>query len=209
MAKLLGERARRIPLSVGVRSDGRALVEKYRFEVARNDMLTPGLLFMPLQDALAGDIASSGPATMAADLEVRLEVGRVRAVASVSMGMLIALGVLALFTTRTLPIPISKWLRVNAIVVFGIALAGLFALLGWGMATRRFRTYAVVTAAALVFGHWFNMSAAWFFILLGMGVGGCGAVVLSRFIRDYPRMNVRDQLAHAKRYRLVSGRIED
>ena len=143
------------------------------------------------------------------DPEAGRRIGRVRAVASVSMGMLIALGVLALFTTRTMPIPISKWLRGNAIVVFGIALAGLFALLGWGMATRRFRTYAVVTAVALVFGHWFNMSAAWFFILLGMGVGGCGAVVLSRFIRDYPRMNVRDQLAHAKRYRLVSGRIED
>ncbi len=143
------------------------------------------------------------------DPETGRRIGRVKAVASVSMGILIALGVLALFTTRMIPIPISKWLRANAIIVFGLLLAALFVILAWGLATKRFRAYAVVTTAALVFAHWFSLSPAWFFILLGAGVGGCGAAVLSRFVRDYPRMNGRDHFGNAKRYRFASGRIED
>lgn len=143
------------------------------------------------------------------DPDAGRRIGRVRAVVSISMGILIALGVLAFFTSRMIPIPISKWLRANAIVVFGLALTALFALLWWGLAAKRFRAYAALTMVALVFGYWFNANPSWFFILLGAGVGGGGVAVLSRFVRDYPRMNGRDHFAHAKRYRFASGRIEE
>ncbi|MFH1144831.1 MAG: SpoIVB peptidase S55 domain-containing protein [Candidatus Eisenbacteria bacterium] len=77
VSALLGRRARLIPFTVRVRSDGRAQADEYRFDVARNDMLTPGLLYMALQAALTGDIHGSGPATLEAELQVNLEDGRV------------------------------------------------------------------------------------------------------------------------------------
>ncbi len=143
------------------------------------------------------------------DPETERRVLRVRAVVSIAMGMLIALGVLAFFTSRMIPAPVSTWLRENAIVVFGLLLAALFVLLGWGTTTRRFRIYAIITAAALVVGYWFNVGQSWFFVVLGAVITGSGGSVLARFVHEYPRINGNGARAHAKSYRLASGRMEE
>jgi len=75
VSAVLGRHARRIPFSVRIRRPGRAQSD-YHFEVARNDILTPGLLAIALQSALTGDVHAMGPATLSAHLDVRLEDGR-------------------------------------------------------------------------------------------------------------------------------------
>jgi len=75
VAALLGRQARRIPFTVRITRPGRPQID-YRFEIARNEILTPGLLAIALQSALTGDIHGLGPATLAARLTVRLEDGR-------------------------------------------------------------------------------------------------------------------------------------
>jgi peptidoglycan/LPS O-acetylase OafA/YrhL len=143
------------------------------------------------------------------DPEAELRVRRVRAVVSISMGMLIALGVLAFFSSRMIPAPVPQWLWEHAIIIFGLMLAALFMLLGWGTATPRLRVYAIVTAVALVVGYWFNMSPGWFFVCIGALIAAWGTAVLVHFIHTYPRMNGGIDGAHARRYRLASGRMEE
>jgi len=140
------------------------------------------------------------------DPDARGRVRRVRAVLSIAMGILVALGALALFTSLMMPASVSTWLRENAIAVFGLLLAALFALLGWGAAARRLRGYAVITMIALVVGHWFDMRPAWFFVLLGAVIAATGAAVFGRFVQGYPRLNGR--LVRERSYRLIPGRME-
>jgi len=73
---LLGPRARRIPFSVQIHKEGETSDRSFSFEIARNDILTPALLAIALQSALSGEIHGMGPATLATDLEVRLEDGK-------------------------------------------------------------------------------------------------------------------------------------
>jgi small-conductance mechanosensitive channel len=141
------------------------------------------------------------------DPEARVRVRRVRIVVSAAMGLLIALGALAFFTSRMISVPVSAWLRENAIVVFGLLLAALFVLLGWGTATGRLRAYAIITTAALVVGHWFDMRPAWFFIVLGAVIAAWGSTVLTRFVRVYPRLN--GNRVRERSYRLIPGRMEE
>ena len=141
------------------------------------------------------------------DPEARVRVRRVRIVVSGAMGLLIALGALAFFTSRMISVPVSTWLRENAIVVFGLLLAALFVLLGWGTATGRLRAYAIITTAALVVGHWFDMRPAWFFIVLGAVIAAWGSTVLTRFVRVYPRLN--GNRVRERSYRLIPGRMEE
>ncbi|RJR26450.1 MAG: hypothetical protein C4574_07245 [Candidatus Latescibacterota bacterium] len=141
------------------------------------------------------------------DPDTRERVRRVKTVVSIAMGILVALGALAFFTSWIMPAPVSSWLRENAIMVFGLLLAALFVLLGWGTATGRPRVYAAVTAAALVVGHWFDMSPSWFFVLLGAVVAAGGTSALVRFVHVYPRQNggrIRE-----RHYRLIPGRLEE
>ena len=76
IAALLGQRARRIPLSVTLRKDGEETERSFSFEVARNEFFTPALLTIALQAVLSGEIHGLGQATLASDLEVELEDGR-------------------------------------------------------------------------------------------------------------------------------------
>ena len=140
------------------------------------------------------------------DTEARDRARRVRAVVSIAMGMLIALGALAFFTSRMIPAPVSTWLREHAFVVFGLLLAALFVLLGWGTATGRLRAYAIITMVFLVVGHWFDIRSALFFVVLGVVIAAWGAAVLVRFVHGYPRLN--GTLVRERSYRLIPGRME-
>jgi hypothetical protein len=125
---------------------------------------------------------------------------RSKAVVVASLVALLVLGVLALFMPRMVPARISAVLRANAIVIFGGILAALFILIGWGTATKRLRVYAAITILALVFAHWFDLSVSWYLMTLGAVTAACGAGVLARFIRNYPRFPHRNGKAYQRTY---------
>lgn len=141
------------------------------------------------------------------DPEARGRARLARIVLSIATGILIAIGALAFFTSRIMPPPVSTWLRAHAIVVFGLLLAALFVILGWGTATKRLGAYAAITVVSIVFGHWFDMSPALFFVVLGSVVAAWGAAVLVRFVQGYPRLN--GALVRERSYRLIPGRMEE
>lgn len=130
------------------------------------------------------------------DAEWRIR--RVKGVVTASMVVLIAIGALAFFMSRMIPPPLSTWLREHAIILFGALLAAFFVLLGWGTATARLRHYAVITAVALVFCHWFDLGASFFLLLIGIVTIVWGSNVLSRFVRSYPRMHERNGKAYQR-----------
>ena len=125
---------------------------------------------------------------------------RSRAVIAATLAVLLALGILALFMSRMIPARISGGLRTDALLIFGGILAALFILIAWGTATRRIRGYAAIAVLTLVCGYWFDLTASWYLMILGSFVGVCGAVVLSRFIRDYPRFHNRNGRAYQRTY---------
>jgi hypothetical protein len=124
------------------------------------------------------------------DAESRMR--RSRAVVAITLAVLLAIGVLALLMSRMTPARISTGLRANALVIVGLLLAALFIALAWGASTKRLRGYAGVALLVLVCGYWFNLGAAWYLMIIGSVVGAHGAVVLSRFVRDYPRFHGRN-----------------
>ncbi|MCX5754443.1 MAG: hypothetical protein NTW97_12530 [Candidatus Krumholzibacteria bacterium] len=119
------------------------------------------------------------------DAESRMR--RSRAVVAVTLAVLLAIGVLALLMSRMMPARIAVGLRANALVIIGSLLAALFIAIAWGSSTKRLRGYAGIAVLVLVCGYWFGLSTAWYLMIIGSIVGANGAVVLSRFIRDYPR----------------------
>jgi hypothetical protein len=125
---------------------------------------------------------------------------RRRAVVLVSPVVLPALGVLALFVPGMVSAPTSAVLRANAIVVFGCMLAALFFLIGWGTATRRLCYYASIAVLAFIFGYWFGLSVAWYLMIIGAVTASWGAVILSRFVRDYPRLLNRNGRAYQRTF---------
>ncbi len=124
-----------------------------------------------------------------ADAESRLR--RSRGVVAATMAVLLAIGVLALLMSRVIPAEVSGDLRANALVIVGLTLAALFVAIAWGSSTKRLRGYAGVATLVLVCGYWFGLSAAWYLMVIGAVVGTRGAVLLSRFVRDYPRFHGR------------------
>jgi hypothetical protein len=125
----------------------------------------------------------------APDPGVESSPGRSKAVLVASLVVLLALGVLAFLMSRIAPARISALLRANGIVIFGGVLAGLFTLIAWGTATKRLCAYAAISMLTLVFGYWFNLKVSWYLMILGAVLVTWGAVVLSRFMRDYPRFH--------------------
>ena len=125
---------------------------------------------------------------------------RSRAVIMATFAVLLAIGVLALLMSRGIPSRISDSLRANALVIFGIMLTALFILIAWGTATKRLRSYAGVAILTLVCGYWFDVKVSWYLMILGSFVGVCGAVVLSRFIRDYPKFHNRNGKVYQRTY---------
>ena len=123
------------------------------------------------------------------DMESRLR--RSKPAVAASLIALLFLGVLALFMSRMIPERISAGLRSNAIVIFGVLLAAIFMLIAWGTAMRRLRVQGGIAILALVLGHWFGLGVSWYLMFLGAVTGAVGAVVLARFIRDYPRFRNR------------------
>ena len=117
-----------------------------------------------------------------------------------TFAVLLAIGVLALLMSRGIPSRISDSLRANALVIFGIMLTALFILIAWGTATKRLRSYAGVAILTLVCGYWFDLKVSWYLMILGSFVGVCGAVVLSRFIRDYPKFHNRNGKVYQRTY---------
>jgi hypothetical protein len=124
------------------------------------------------------------------DVESKLRRGR--AVVAISLGLLSALGVLSLCTSRLIPSPVSMVVRAHAIAIFGCPLAAIFMLAAWGTATRRLRAYAAIAVLALVFGYWFDLNVSWCILLLGAVTSVWGACALGRFMRDYPRFYNRN-----------------
>ena len=132
------------------------------------------------------------------DADSRLHRGKT--VVVISLAVLSALAVLALFMSRVVPATVSATVRANAIVIFGCALAGLFLLIGWGTATKRLRIEAAIALLALVLGYWFDLSVSWYLMLLGAVTVAWGTVALSRFVRDYPRLCIRNGKAYERTY---------
>jgi hypothetical protein len=116
---------------------------------------------------------------------------RSRAVLLAALAVLLAIGVLALLMSRRMPPHVSHGLRANALVIFGCMLAALFAAVAWMTSARRLRGYAAVALLVFVCGYWFNLRVSWYLMIIGAFVGSYGAVVLSRFVRDYPRFHNR------------------
>lgn len=117
---------------------------------------------------------------------------RSRAVVAATLAVLLAIGVLALFMSRMMPARIAGELRANALVIIGLLLAALFIVIAWGSSTKRLRDYGGIAILVLVCGYWFNLGAAWYLMIIGSVVGARGAVVLARFVRDYPRFHGRN-----------------
>jgi peptidoglycan/LPS O-acetylase OafA/YrhL len=117
---------------------------------------------------------------------------RNRAVIVAALAVLLAIGILALLMSRWIPGHVSENLRAHALIIFGSMLAAFFGVGAWATAAKRLRGYAGVAILFLVCGYWFGMKVPWYFIILGSFVAVCGAVVLSRFIRDYPRFHHRN-----------------
>ncbi len=116
---------------------------------------------------------------------------RCTAVLVAALAVLLAIGVLALLTSSRMPGRISPGLRANALVIVGCMLAALFGAIAWMAAAGRLRGYAAVALLAFVCGYWFNLPVAWYLMIVGAFVVAYGAVVLSRFVRDYPRFHNR------------------
>jgi hypothetical protein len=116
---------------------------------------------------------------------------RGRAALVAALVVLLAIGVLALLTSREIPTRISHGLRANALVITGCMLAALFGAIAWMASANRLRGYAAVALLVFVCGYWFNLQVSWYLMIVGAFVGAYGSVVLSRFVRDYPRFHNR------------------
>jgi hypothetical protein len=116
---------------------------------------------------------------------------RSRAVLFAALAVLLAIGVLALLMSQRIPARISHGLRANALVIFGCMLAALFGGVAWMASTRRLRGYAALALLVLVCGYWFDLKVSWYLMIVGAYVAAYGAVVCSRFVRDYPRFHNR------------------
>ena len=132
------------------------------------------------------------------DAESRMR--RSRAVVAATLAVLLAIGVLALLMSRLIPARIAGGLRANALVIVGLLLAALFIAVAWGSSTKRLRGYAGIATLVLVCGYWFDLSVAWYLMIIGAVVGTRGAVVLSRFVRDYPRFYGRNGKAYQRSF---------
>jgi hypothetical protein len=132
------------------------------------------------------------------DAESRMR--RSQAVVAGTLAVLLAIGVLALLTSRMMPVRVAVGLRENALVIIGLLLAALFIAAAWGASTRRLRDYAGIAMLVLVCGYWFNLGAAWYLMIIGSVVGARGAAVLSRFVRDYPRFYSRNGKAYQRSF---------
>lgn len=120
------------------------------------------------------------------------KIRRSRAVIIAALAVLLAIGVLALLMSRRIPTGISDGLRANALIIFGCMLAALFGVVAWIAEARRLRSYAGIAILVFVCGYWFGLKVSWYLMILGSFIGVCGGVVLSRFIRDYPRFYNRN-----------------
>jgi hypothetical protein len=132
------------------------------------------------------------------DAESRMR--RSRAVVAGTLAVLLAIGVLALLMSRMMPARVAVGLRSNALVIIGLMLAALFIAIAWGASTKRLRDYGGIAVLVLVCGYWFNLGAAWYLMIIGSVVGVRGAVVLSRFVRDYPRFYGRNGKVYQRSY---------
>ena len=132
------------------------------------------------------------------DAESRMR--RSRAVGAVTLAVLLAIGMLALLMSRMMPARIASGLRANALVIIGSLLAALFIFIAWGSSTKRLRDYGWIVILILVCGYWFNLGVAWYLMIIGSIVGARGAVVLARFIRDYPRFYSRNGKVYQRSY---------
>lgn len=126
------------------------------------------------------------------DPDAESRAGRIRGVMRASVVVSIALGVCALLMSRIAPARISAALRSDGIVLFGMTLTGLFILVGWGTAVKRMRVYAAIAGSLFVFGYWFDLDVSWYLMIIGAVIGIWGAVVLVRFMRDYPKFHNRN-----------------
>jgi hypothetical protein len=124
--------------------------------------------------------------------DVESRVRRSRAVVAVTLAALLALGVLALLMSPMMPARPAAGLRANALVIVGLLLAALFIAVAWGSSTKRLRDYGWIAILVLVCGYWFNLGAAWYLMIIGSVAGARGAIVLSRFVRDYPKFYSRN-----------------
>jgi len=125
---------------------------------------------------------------------------RSRAVVAATTAVLLAIGVFALLMSRMIPARIAGGLRANGLVVVGLTLAALFVAIAWGASTKRLFGYAGIATLVLVCGYWFDLSVAWYLMIIGAVVGTRGAVVLSRFVRDYPRFYGRNGKAYQRSF---------
>ncbi len=116
---------------------------------------------------------------------------RSRVVLAAALAVLLAIGVLAFLMSQRMPAHISHGVRANALVIFGCMLAALFGSVAWMASASRLRGYAAVALLVFVCGYWFNLKVSWYLMVIGAFVGSYGAVVLSRFVRDYPRFHNR------------------
>jgi hypothetical protein len=114
-----------------------------------------------------------------------------RAALFAALAVLLAIGVRAILMSQWIPARISHGLRANALVIFGCMLAALFGAVAWMSSAKRLRGYAAVALLVFVCGYWFNMEVPAYLMIVGAFVGAYGAVVLSRFVRDYPRFHNR------------------
>jgi hypothetical protein len=134
------------------------------------------------------------------DPDAESKARRIRAAIAAAPALLAAIGILALLMSRPVPERVSGVLRAHALVIFGCMLAVSFGAGAWITAAKRMRRYAEVAVLFLVCGYWFGMRASVYLMIVGSFVAVHGAVVLSRFIREYPRFFHRSGRAYQRSF---------
>ena len=113
---------------------------------------------------------------------------RITALAVVLGTLSAAMGLVAFVQTASQGTP--EWLLFlidNYILSIGTAVAALFLLAGYAFKTKRIYAYALLTLVMFVAGHFIHFPLYYYLTALGSLILACGLVMMTRFVRKYPK----------------------
>jgi hypothetical protein len=86
------------------------------------------------------------------------------------------------------------WLMGNFDFIFGAVFAALALVVGYWWWVKRWFVYGSIILAASAAQNWLGWPFEWAFFISGGLITATGAVVLVRFLRRYPKIDVEDGL---------------
>jgi len=113
---------------------------------------------------------------------------RITALAVVLGTLSAVMGLVAFVQTASQGTP--EWLLFlidNYILSIGTAVAALFLLAGYAFKTKRIYAYALLTLVMFVAGHFIHFPLYYYLTALGSLILACGLVMMTRFVRKYPK----------------------